>query len=113
MRTLSEEKIAPPARAKIASFHQPIVDQVKKAVAAHKIVVVGMKQNPVVKSARKLLDEEGLEFHYLEYGSYMSMWKERLAIKLWSGWPTFPQIFIDGVLIGGHSDLVKHLGKKQ
>jgi hypothetical protein len=33
---------------------------------------------------------------YLEYGSYFSKWKERLAIKLWSGWPTFPQVFVDG-----------------
>jgi glutaredoxin-related protein len=113
MRTLSEEKIAPPARAKIQNFHTSIVEEVKKAIATHKIVVVGMKQNPVVKSARKFLDEEGLEFHYLEYGSYMSMWKERLAIKLWSGWPTFPQVFIDGTLIGGNAELVKHLAKKQ
>jgi monothiol glutaredoxin len=27
--------------------------------------------------------------------------KERLAIKLWSGWPTFPQVYVHGVLIGG------------
>ncbi len=112
MRTLSEDKIAPHAKAKIQSFHQPIVEEVKKAVASHKIVVVGMKQNPVVKSARKFLDDEGLEFHYLEYGSYMSMWKERLAIKLWSGWPTFPQVFIEGVLIGGNAELQKHLTTK-
>ena len=28
------------------------------------------------------------------------------AIKLWSGWPTFPQVFVDGTLIGGE-DLTK------
>ena len=33
------------------------------------------------------------------------MWKERLAIKMWSGWPTFPQIFVKGVLIGGNQEL--------
>nr|MBK7070290.1 glutaredoxin [Deltaproteobacteria bacterium] len=66
-----------------------------------------MAQNPVVKSARKLLDEEGVKFTYLEYGSYVSKWKERLAIKLWAGFPTFPMVFIDGVLIGGNRELVK------
>ena len=30
-----------------------------------------------------------------------SEWKKRLAIKLWSGWPTFPQVFVRGTLIGG------------
>jgi monothiol glutaredoxin len=35
----------------------------------------------------------------------MGGWKKRLAIKLWTGWPTFPQIFHKGVLIGGAKDL--------
>ncbi|CAN5538197.1 hypothetical protein BH10BDE1_BH10BDE1_18550 [soil metagenome] len=111
--TLSEEKISAHAQTKIDAFHKNIVDDVKAATAAHKIVVVGMAQNPVVKSARKLLNDEGMKFHYMEYGSYMSMWKQRLAIKLWSGWPTFPQIFIDGKLIGGFTDLQHHLGAKK
>ena len=33
--------------------------------------------------------------------------RERLAIKMWSGWPTYPQIFIKGTLVGGASDLKK------
>ena len=33
------------------------------------------------------------------------MWRPRLAIKLWSGWPTYPQIFVDGELAGGASDV--------
>ena len=32
-------------------------------------------------------------------------WRERLAIKLWSGWPTFPQVFVKGALIGGFQEL--------
>jgi glutaredoxin-related protein len=24
---------------------------------------------------------------------------------MWTGWPSFPMIFIDGILIGGNSDL--------
>jgi monothiol glutaredoxin len=55
---------------------------------------------------RKALADAGVEATYLEYGSYFSKWRERLAIKLWSGWPTFPQVFVKGVLIGGE-DLTK------
>lgn len=68
---------------------------------------VGMAQNPVVKKARALLTAEGIAFTYLEYGSYLSEWKRRLAIKLWPGFPTFPMVFIDGALVGGHRELLK------
>jgi glutaredoxin-related protein len=37
------------------------------------------------------------------------MWKQRLAIKMWSGWPTFPQVFVRGVLVGGFEDTRKAL----
>ncbi|MFT5930783.1 MAG: monothiol glutaredoxin, partial [Oceanospirillaceae bacterium] len=30
-----------------------------------------------------------------------------LAIKMWSGWPTYPQVFVNGTLVGGASDLQK------
>lgn len=104
---IAPEKVSPEADAVVASFHRGIVDEVAAAVARDPVVVVGMAQNPVVKAARKLLDEEGVKFTYLEYGSYFSKWKERLAIKLWAGFPTFPMVFVDGVLIGGNSELVK------
>jgi len=35
----------------------------------------------------------------------LSEWRRRLVLKMWTGWPTFPMIFIDGVLIGGFQDL--------
>ena len=78
---------------------------VADAVRIHPIVVVGMAQNPVVKKARKILADSGHQYKYLEYGSYFSAWKQRLAVKLWSGWPTFPQIFVSGMLVGGCSDM--------
>jgi glutaredoxin-related protein len=28
---------------------------------------------------------------------------------MWSGWPTFPMIFVNGVLIGGFQDLQRLL----
>ncbi len=91
---------------KMASFHSDVVSYVAGEVASHRVVVVGMKQNPVVKKARRALDEAHVEYTYIEYGSYMGEWKKRLAIKLWSGWATFPQVFVDGTLLGGAAELV-------
>lgn len=107
--TLAETSIHPDALAFITRNHQETVQEVIEAIKMNKIVVVGMKQNPVVKKARQILDEKKLSYEYLEYGSYLSQWKRRLAIKLWSGWPTYPQVFINGQLIGGCEDLVKYL----
>ncbi len=98
---LDPKRIAPAAAEKLRSFHVDVVDEVLAAIADHAVVVVGMAQNPHVKNVRKALNEAGVEFHYLEYGSYLSEWKKRLAIKQWSGWPTFPQVFVRGMLIGG------------
>lgn len=105
--TLSSDKVSPLATDVVAGFHREIVDEVAATVARDPVVVVGMAQNPFVKKARRHLQSAGVAFTYLEYGSYLSKWKERLAIKLWAGFPTFPMVFIDGVLIGGESELVK------
>lgn len=98
---LDEARIHPAIRDTVARHHADIVQEVEAAVAAHPVVVVGMAQNPFVKKARKALTAAGIPFTYLEYGSYLGRWKERLAIKIWSGYPTFPQVFVKGVLIGG------------
>ena len=102
---LSESNLDARALKAIEAFHAGIVKEVKSAVANNAIVIVGMAQNPVVKKARKLLEQKNMTFSYLEYGSYFSQWKQRLAIKLWSGWPTFPQVFINGKLAGGCAEL--------
>ena len=102
---LDPKKLSPEASQRAAAFHPEVIADVERAIAASPVVVVGMAQNPFVKKARKALQEAGVDFQYVEYGSYLSKWKERLAIKLWSGWPTFPQVFVKGELIGGF-DLV-------
>jgi glutaredoxin-related protein len=106
---LPEDRKTPRVQRKEAEFHATIVDEVRAAVERDAIVVVGMAQNPVVKKARQGLEEAGLPFTYLEYGSYLKAWKERLAIKLWSGWPTFPQVFVRGTLVGGNHEMRKML----
>lgn len=86
-------------------YHAAIIDEVEAALESDDLVIVGMAQNPFCRRARKAADGAGKSYKYLEYGSYFSDWKPRLAIKMWSGWPTFPQVFWKGQLIGGAQDL--------
>jgi len=104
---LGEAQIHPAVREKIVNYRSGIVKEVQAAVAAHEIVVVGMRQNPHPKKARKLLDAAGIPYQYLEYGSYLGEWRRRLALKMWTGWPTFPMVFVKGVLVGGADDLAR------
>ena len=106
-KILEENRIHPEIRDRIANYRSEIVREVEEAVAANAIVVVGMRHNPFPKKARKLLDAAGFKYRYLEYGSYLRDWRRRLAIKMWAGWPTFPMVFVKGVLVGGASDLEK------
>lgn len=104
---LDPARIHPAVRDKADGFHADTVREVQAAVAGNAVVVVGMRQNPFPRKARKLLDGLGTPYQYLEYGSYLSQWKPRLALKMWSGWSTFPMVFVNGSLIGGAQDLQK------
>jgi glutaredoxin-related protein len=106
---LPEARIHPAVREKIANHGSDILAEVQAAIAANEIVVVGMRMNPFPKKARKLLDSAGLAYTYLEYGSYLGQYRRRLPLKLWTGWPTFPMVFVKGVLIGGADDLERLL----
>ena len=104
---LDEAHIHPQIRDKIATLHLDIIDEVRAAIAANPVVVVGMAQNPMPKKARKALDAAGIAHQYLEYGSYLNTWRRRNALKMWTGWPTFPMVFVKGVLVGGADDVAK------
>ncbi|RQP24310.1 glutaredoxin family protein [Piscinibacter terrae] len=105
---LDETRMLPVVRERIANWHADIVHNVQAAASSNNILVVGMAQNPFVRKVRRALTEAQQPFHYLEYGSYFSQWKPRLALKLWTGWPTFPMVFVRGVLIGGYEEM-QHL----
>ena len=106
---LDEAHIHPAIRERVADHEADIVREVQAAIAANEIVVVGMAQNPYPKKARRLLDAAGLAYKYLEYGSYLSAWRRRNALKMWTGWPTMPMVFVQGVLVGGADDLERLL----
>lgn len=104
---LDEAHIHPAIRETIANNHADIVREVQAAVAKNDIVIVGMAQNPMPKKARRILDRQQLGYKYLEYGSYLGDWRRRNALKMWTGWPTFPMVFVKGTLVGGANDLQK------
>ncbi len=102
---LDSARLSDHAKPQMAAYHQDFVDEVKALVAQNDVVVVGMGQNPVVRKARKLLDSAGIKYAYIGHGSYLSGYRRRLAIKLWSGWPWFPQVFVKGLLLGGAKEV--------
>lgn len=110
---LDEAQLHPAIRRLVADDHIDLIREVRAVVATHEVVVIGMRQNPFPRKARRLLDTHAIPYKYLEYGSYFSGYRRRLPLKLWTGWSTFPMIFIKGVLIGGASELEMLLNKKE
>ncbi|HEY8708897.1 MAG TPA: glutaredoxin domain-containing protein [Burkholderiaceae bacterium] len=108
-QTLDESRLHPAIRDIVANLNADIVHNVQAAAASNPVLVVGMAGNPFCRRARRALGAAGIAHHYLEYGSYLSQWRPRNALKMWAGWPTFPMVFVKGNLIGGASDLDKLL----
>ncbi len=104
---LPEDRIHPSIRSRVAELNADIVDEVRRAIEADDVVVVGMAGNPYPRRARRALDAAGVRYRYLEYGGYLGQWRRRNALKMWTGWPTFPMVFVRGMLVGGAEDLEK------
>jgi len=102
---LDESRVHPAIRARLSEEGRDVIAEVEAAIAAQAVVVVGMGWNPFPRKARKWLDAAGIPYRYLEYGTYLSQWRKRLPLKLWTGWTTFPMIFVNGEFIGGATDL--------
>ena len=108
-QTLEETRLHPAIRDKVANLNADIVHNVQAAAASNTVLVVGMAQNPFCRRARKALAAASVPHQYLEYGSYLGQWRQRNALKMWSGWPTFPMVFVKGSLVGGFDELNKLL----
>jgi len=104
-QSLEESRLHPAIRDTVANLHADIVHNVNAAALSNPVLVVGMGGNPFCRRARRLLGEAQIPFHYLGYGSYFSEWRPRNALKMWTGWPTFPMVFVKGHLVGGAQDL--------
>ena len=108
-KIFSQKNLHPNISKQVLEYHKEVINEVEEAIEENQIVIVGMRWNDAVWQAKRNFGKAGKKFKYLEYGSYTNGWRKRLALKMWSGWPTFPMIFIDQKLIGGNSDLRKLL----
>ena len=106
---LSSKNFHVSIKKQVENYHNDIVKEVASTITKNKVVVVGMKYNDSVYTARRTLKKANIAYSYLEYGGYFSQWRRRLALKMWTGWPTFPMIFVDGKLVGGSKDLLSIL----
>jgi glutaredoxin-related protein len=106
--TFDAARIHPAIGDQLAGYQAELIARVELLIQQHDIVIVGMTMNPFPGRARRLLDEQGVRYEYLGLGSYLSQWRLRLGLKMWTGWPTFPMIFVKRTFIGGFREL-KHL----
>ncbi|HET7792010.1 MAG TPA: glutaredoxin domain-containing protein [Rhizobacter sp.] len=104
---LDESQLHPAIRDRVANLHADIVHNVRSAAASNPVLVVGMAWNTPGRQVRSALKAAGIPFQYLEFGNYLSQWRRRNALKMWTGWPTFPMVFVKGQLVGGASDTRK------
>lgn len=105
--TLDSTHIHPAVGDRLAGYQAELIARVQSLVQQHDVVVVGMSMNPFPGRARRLLDAQNIRYEYLGLGSYFSQWRLRLGLKMWTGWPTFPMIFVKQTFIGGFQDLKK------
>lgn len=103
---LPVERIDAAIRDEVASEFADTVQEVIQAVESQPVVVIGMEFNPHVARARRALKKADVDFTYLSYGGYTREWRRRTAIKMWSGWHTYPQVFVNGVLVGGADEII-------
>ena len=103
---LPNDRIDAAIRDKVNSDYADTVAEVRNAVETTPVVVVGMEYNPHVARARKALEKAGVSFQYCCYGGYTREWRRRTAIKMWSGWHTFPHVFVKGTLVGGADEII-------
>lgn len=104
---LDETRLHPAIRDRVANLHAEVVHNVQAAASSHPVLVVGMAGNPFCRRARRQLDAAGQPYRYMGFGSYLSQWRRRNALKMWTGWPTLPLVFVKGQLIGGSDDLAR------
>ena len=107
---LEEARLHPAIRERVGNLNADIVHNVQAAATSNAVLVVGMAGNPHVRRAKRALDVAGIAYQYLEFGSYLGGWRRRNALKMWTGWPTFPMVFVKGILVGGADDLERLVG---
>ncbi len=88
----------------------PTIERIEKEIKSHKVVlfVKGTPQVPLCgfsAAAMELFKKMNVPFHSVDIIANSDI---RAALPEYSKWPTFPQVFINGKLVGG-CDIVYEL----
>ena len=88
----------------------PTIDKIEKAIKSAKVVIFvkGSPNAPMCgfsKATMELFQKMNVPFETVDILNNPDI---RAALPGYSQWPTFPQVFIDGKLVGG-SDIVHEL----
>jgi monothiol glutaredoxin len=82
---------------------QEILDQIKAEVAGNKVFLYlkGTPEQPRCGFSNQVV--QILNHLGVEYGSRDILVDPRIrqVLSAWSDWPTIPQLFVDGTLVGG------------
>lgn len=77
-----------------------------------KAVIYSKAVCPWCVKAKALLTEMNVEYEEILYGTPRALNKEVISEAVGRPISTVPQIVLDGVYIGGYTDLAKHYGVK-
>lgn len=80
-----------------------IIDKIEKEIKSHKIVLFvkgkpGAPQCGFSAATMELFDKLGAQYHTVDVIANPDI---RATLPQISNWPTFPQVFINGKLVGG------------
>ena len=93
-----------------ASDEPPLEDRLKKLVNRHKVMLFmkGLPSAPQCGFSRQIV--EILDESSVPYDAFNILGDEevRQGLKDFSDWPTYPQLYVNGDLVGG-LDIVKEL----
>ena len=88
----------------------PTTERIEKEIKSNKVVLF-VKGTPAAPqcgfsaATMELFKKMGVAFHSVDIMVNSDI---RAALPQYSQWPTFPQVFIDGKLVGGF-DIVHHI----
>lgn len=93
-----------------AKDDRPLEDRLKELINRHKVVIFmkGDRETPRCGFSRELIrivNETGLPYDTFDI---LSDEEVRQGLKTYSDWPTYPQLYVNGDLIGG-LDIIKEM----
>ncbi|XP_050667123.1 glutaredoxin 3 [Leptidea sinapis] len=94
----------------VAEIKQPIEERLKLLINKHKVMVFmkGNRDTPRCGFSRTLiqiLNDIGVQYDTFDI---LTDEEVRQGLKVYSDWPTYPQVYVNGDLIGG-LDIIKEL----